>query len=172
VISDLGEILVQNRMHLVAFGDRTGRTGLDRYTVWRWFTKPPERERFPDADWDRLARKHVADLRATAARRAGDPDVTELVSRLRATSPEFEKLWSAHEVAVRLSDAKRVLDPRVGPLDLVCETLVTPSAAQRLLVYYPRVGSDTQEKLDLLRVIGTQTLAAETRTQDEAVDRG
>ncbi|WP_238815589.1 hypothetical protein [Nocardia brasiliensis] len=45
-------------------------------------------------------------------------------------------------------------------IDTVCETLLTPSAAQRLLVYLPRPGTDAAEKLDLLRVIGTQELAA------------
>ncbi|MBF6330426.1 helix-turn-helix transcriptional regulator [Nocardia transvalensis] len=158
VVSDLGEILVQNRMHIILMGDASGHTGLDRYLMWRWFTHPQERTKFPDADWDRLTRKHVADLRATAARRAGDADVTELVARLRATSPEFERLWTEHEVAVRVTDAKRVDHPQVGLLDLVCETLLTPNAAQNLLVYYPRPGTDAQEKLDLLRVIGTQSM--------------
>ncbi|MCM6775041.1 helix-turn-helix transcriptional regulator [Nocardia sp. CDC159] len=161
VVSDLGEILVQNRMHVLLLGDASVHTGLDRYLMWRWFTQSGERTRFSDEDWNRLTRKHVADLRATAARRAGDPDVTELVTRLRAASPEFERLWTEHEVAVRLSDAKRINHPRVGLLDLVCETLITPTATQNLLVYYPRPGSDAQDKLDLLRVIGTQSMPGE-----------
>lgn len=61
---------------------------------------------------------------------------------------------------MRLSDTKRILHPQVGLIDTVCETLLTPSAAQRLLVYLPRPGTDAAEKLDLLRVIGTQELAA------------
>ncbi len=162
VVSDLGEVLVQNRMHVILMGDAAGRSGMDRYLLWRWFTDRGERRKFPDADWERLTRKHVADLRATAARRAGDADVTELVTRLRAASAEFEQLWTEHEVAVRISDAKRVDDPRVGLVDLVCETLVTPSATQYLLVFYPRPGTDAQEKLDLLRVIGTQTMPSES----------
>ncbi|MEV5652788.1 helix-turn-helix transcriptional regulator [Nocardia sp. NPDC052254] len=162
VLSDLGEILAQNRMHINMSGDLTHYTGLDRYLLWRWFTEPAGRTQFPHADWDRLTRRHVADLRATAARRSGDADVEELVTALRAISPEFERLWSAHEVSVRRNDAKQIDHPRVGLLDLVCETLVTPNSAQYLLVYYPRPGTDAQEKLDLLRVIGTQSLAGET----------
>lgn len=172
VVSDLGEVLVQNRMHIVLVGERTGRTGLGRYLLWRWFAEPNERGGFPEEDWDRLARKHVADLRATAARRAGDPDVTELVTRLRAVSPDFERLWTEHEVAVRVADAKRMIHPQVGMLDLVCETLVTPNATQNLLVYYPRPGTDAQEKLDLLRVIGTQSMRAETGSRATLSDRG
>jgi hypothetical protein len=63
-------------------------------------------------------------------------------------------------VAVRLSDTKRILHPQVGLIDTVCETLLTPNAAQRLLVYLPRPGTDAAEKLDLMRVIGTQRLAS------------
>ena len=36
------------------------------------FAHPAERGHFPADDHDRLAGQHVADLRATAARRAGD----------------------------------------------------------------------------------------------------
>ncbi|AHH21675.1 putative DNA-binding protein [Nocardia nova SH22a] len=170
VISDLGEILAQNRMHINMSGDHTHYTGMDRYLLWRWFTDPEGREKFPSEDWDRLTRRHVADLRATAARRSGDEDVTELVERLRAASPDFERLWSAHEVSVRISDAKRVEHPVVGLLDLVCETLVAPNAAQHLLVFYPRPGTDAQERLDLLRVIGTQSMTGETDSGSEIFD--
>ncbi len=101
----------------------------------------------------------MADLRATAARRADDADVCEFIAALRAESPEFERLWHEHVVAVRVSDTKRILHPVVGPVDVVCETLLTTNEAQRLLVYLPKPGSDAAEKLDLLRVVGTQSLA-------------
>lgn len=171
VVSDLGEILAQNRMHINLSGDHSQLAGMDRYLLWRWFTDPAGRARFPEADWDVLTRRHVADLRATAARRAGDPDVTELVTRLRTVSPEFERLWAEHEVAVRIGDAKRIRHPQVGLLDLVCETLVTPNATQHLLVFYPRPGTDAQEKLDLLRVIGTQSLTGEADSETAILDR-
>ncbi|MEV6070467.1 helix-turn-helix transcriptional regulator [Nocardia sp. NPDC052001] len=158
VVSDLGEFLVQNRMHTLISGDYSQRRGLDRCVPWLWFTSPPEREKFPVEDWDTMARNHVAGLRATAAARSGDADVTELVARLRSASVEFEALWGEHEIRDRSGHNKRMIHPEVGLLDLVCEPLLTPSATRRLLVYYPKPGTDTQEKLDLLRVIGTQTL--------------
>ncbi|MFI9510571.1 helix-turn-helix transcriptional regulator [Nocardia sp. NPDC052566] len=160
VITDLGEVLVQNRMHTLLVGDHANRRGLDRFYAWRWFNDPQAREIFPVEDWDRLGRKHVADLRATAARRSGDADVTGFIAEIRAASPEFEALWNEHEVAVRVSDAKRIIHPEVGVVDTICEVLVTPNSAQHLLVYLPRPGTDAAEKLDLLRVIGTQRLAA------------
>ncbi|MEU1549017.1 helix-turn-helix transcriptional regulator [Nocardia sp. NPDC005745] len=158
VVTDLGEVLVQNRMHTLLVGDHGDRRGWERYYAHRWFTDPSSRALFPEEDWDRLGRNHVADLRATAARRAGDADVLELVAELRSASAEFDRLWDEHQVAVRLSDIKRIRHPQVGLIDVVCETLLTPNAAQRLLVYLPRPGTDAAEKLDLLRVIGTQRL--------------
>ncbi|QIS15987.1 helix-turn-helix transcriptional regulator [Nocardia arthritidis] len=160
VISDLGEVLVQNRMHTLLVGDHGNRRGWERYYAYRWFTDPGSKAIFPEEDWDRLGRKHVADLRATAARRAGDPDVTEYIKVLRSVSSEFDELWNEHEVAVRISDEKRILHPEVGLIDTICESLLTPNADQRVLVYLPRPGTDAAEKLNLLRVIGTQTLAA------------
>ncbi|MGY4101044.1 helix-turn-helix transcriptional regulator [Nocardia sp. R16R-3T] len=166
VITDLGEVLVQNRMHTLLLGDHTNRRGWDRFYAWRWFTDPRSRSIFPEDDWERLGRNHVADLRATTARRSGDPDVTEYVSRLRAASTEFEQLWHEHAVAVRASDMKRILHPEIGAIDTVCEILLTPNAAQRLLVYMPRPGTDAAEKLELLRVIGTQRLSPHGSLRD------
>jgi transcriptional regulator with XRE-family HTH domain len=157
VVSDLGEVLVQNRMSIALVGDHSPRTGLDRYQVWRWFSDPANRVHSPEEDWPTHSRTHVADLRATAARRAGDPDVVELVDRLTETSVEFRALWAQHEVAVRRSDSKRIIHPEVGVLDLLCEVLVG-SGDQLLVVLFARPGTDAREKLDLLRVIGTQDL--------------
>jgi hypothetical protein len=160
VISDLGEVLVQNAMSVAVSGDRNSRTGLERNFTWLWFAEPSVRASFPPEDWDRHSRTHVADLRATAARRRGDADVESLVRRLRAASREFAALWDEHEVAVRRADSKRIIHPEVGLLDLLCETLLSGVGDQILVVLYPRPGTNAREKLDLLRVIGTQNLTA------------
>lgn len=158
VASDLGEILVQNRVSVALTGDETHRDGLDRYLIWRWFTNPETRARFPVEDWPAHARAHVADLRATAARRHGDADVLELVGHLTEASEEFAALWSEHQVAVRRAARKRIIHPEVGALDLLCEVLVG-GGDQLLIVLFARPGTDARDKLELLRVIGTQDLA-------------
>lgn len=160
VTSDLGETLVQNAMHVALLGDASSRRGLDRYYIWPWFTDPDVRTRFPVEDWIRMSSKHVADLRAVAAKRAGDTDVVHLVTQLRSASAEFEQLWTEHRVAHRASAVKTVIHPVVGTLTLTCETLVTQKADQNLMVYYPDPATDAREKLDLLRVVGVQSLRA------------
>lgn len=160
VISDIGDVLVQNEMSLILQGDARQRTGLDANLNWGWFTDPQRTGVYSESERAIMSRNHVADLRATAARRAGDPDVEKLIAALTAASEEFTGLWEQHEVAVRRHNVKRVVHPEVGQVDLICETLLTPRADQRLLVFLPQPGTDAREKLDLLRVIGTQQLTS------------
>jgi transcriptional regulator with XRE-family HTH domain len=155
VLSDLGEVLAQNRPAVLLSGDLTGFSGDRRYAVHRWFTEPDAREIGPPEEHERHARQLVADLRATAGRRPSDPTVTGLVRRLRAASPDFRRLWAEHEVAVRRADRKTFLHPRVGRLVMDCETLVTPDQGQQLLVHSP-ADAETRERLHLLRVLGLE----------------
>jgi transcriptional regulator with XRE-family HTH domain len=159
VVGDLGETLVQNPMSIAVSGDGLAYRGRERSFTWRWFTSPDTRSRFPSDDWPTHSRTHVADLRATYGRRGADPDVASFVADLLAASREFAELWARHEVAVRRSDSKRILHPEIGLLDLLCETLVSGVNGQTLVVLFPRPGTDAREKLDLLRVIGTQEMA-------------
>jgi transcriptional regulator with XRE-family HTH domain len=155
VISDLGEVLAQNRMALLLGGDHTGFSGDRRYTVYRWFTEPAARAARPPEEHEHQARSLVADLRAAAGRRAGDPTVAGLVERLRAASADFRRLWAEHKVAVRRADRKTFLHPQVGGLLMDCETLVTPDQGQQLLVLTP-ANAEARERLELLRVLGIE----------------
>lgn len=158
VISDLGEVLAQNRTSVLLVGDHTGRTGDDRYLVHRWFTEPAVRAVHPPEDREHQGRVLVADLRAVAGRRSGDAVVTRLVGRLRAASAEFRRYWDEHDVAVRRTDRKTLCHARVGPLLLDCETLMTPDLGQQLLVLTP-ADAQARDRLELLRVLGTEEFA-------------
>ncbi|WP_370103542.1 helix-turn-helix transcriptional regulator [Streptacidiphilus sp. MAP12-20] len=159
VVSDLGEVLVQNAMAKALWGDSASRPADSRNIVWRWFTEPGARALMPAEDHDRLGRSHTAHLRAVAASRPDDRRATRLVERLLAASPEFAALWAEHDVAQRRSDVKRILHPVVGELELDCEMLVNDGGEQRLLVYTAAPGSVSAERLELLRVVGLQDLA-------------
>jgi len=67
ILSSLGETLVQNRMAAALLGDKSGYTGLARSEIYRWFTNPAERLRYPADDRDRQSRAQVANLRAAYA---------------------------------------------------------------------------------------------------------
>jgi hypothetical protein len=159
VVDDVGVVLHQNAMSVAVTGDLSTLRGQHRYSAWRWFCVAGSRDRIPQEDWDEHSRTQVADLRATHGRRGSDPDVAKLVHDLQTGSAEFADLWDEHAVAGRRADAKRVVHPEVGLLDLLCETLVSAVGGQTVVVLYPRPGTGTREKLDLLRVIGLQDLS-------------
>ncbi|HZX04935.1 helix-turn-helix transcriptional regulator [Kribbella sp.] len=164
ISTDLDEVLWQNALADIVVGRLPGGGllpggGRGKNLTWLWFTEPETRRIFPEEDWDAHTAFHVADLRATYSRRMGDRDVTELVDALIAHSEEFRALWDLHDVAVHRLPRKRFLNPEVGALDLTCETLLTPAADLRVRAFLPLEGTDAREKLDLLRVIGTQSFA-------------
>jgi hypothetical protein len=73
-------------------------------------------------------------------------------------SPEFERVWDAHEVGLIRSDLKRLVHPELGVLELHCQMLVDFDQSQALLVFTATPGSESYEKLQLLSVIGEQRL--------------
>jgi hypothetical protein len=87
--------------------------------------------------------------------------VAGLVARLQAASADFRRLWAEHEVGVRRVDRKTLVHPRVGPILLDCETLVTPDLGQQLLVLTP-ADAEARERLELLRVLGVEEFSAGT----------
>ena len=55
---------------------------------------------------------------------------------------------------------KRILHPELGLLELDCQRLLSESQSQCLLVYTADPSSDSDGKLRLLAVIGTQRLGS------------
>lgn len=164
VMTDLHEPLAQNRLGAVLLGDLPPARGGHRSSyVFRWFTDPAARRLYPVEDHPHHSRAFVADLRAVAARRAGDADVRRMVAELRRRSDEFAALWDTRDVAVRRYDRKRLVHPAVGVIELDCHTLAGEDGRQRLLWLAAPPGSPAVEQLELLAVIGSQDLRGDGR---------
>ncbi|NGN64936.1 helix-turn-helix domain-containing protein [Streptomyces sp. A7024] len=161
VVSDRGDVLAQNAMAKAMHGDYASRPAAERNIPWRFFTDPATIAGFPPEDRPELARAQAADLRATLAKRPDDARLAALVRRLREVSTEFAELWEQHEVGVRRSSAKRFVHPVVGLLEVDCEVLLSPAHDQRLVLYTAPPGSDTAQRLELLRVIGLQDMGVD-----------
>ncbi|MFF7351416.1 MULTISPECIES: helix-turn-helix transcriptional regulator [Streptomyces] len=157
VVTDCGEVLAQNAMSRALSGDALARPSRERNLVRRFFLDPAARELFPPEDVPHHARRHVANLRAVAAARPDDPRPAALVAELRAASEEFARLWDAHEVAVRRGSTKRFRHPVVGLLELDCEVLLTDDH-HCLVLHTARPGTESHERLQLLRVVGVQDM--------------
>ncbi|MFI7105741.1 helix-turn-helix transcriptional regulator [Nonomuraea sp. NPDC050227] len=158
VLSDLGDVLAQNAMAESLFGCSCTVEEPDRNIVWRWFTDPFRREAYPEEEHAERSRVHVADLRAAVVRRGNDEPARALVERLHRASPEFVSLWERHEVAVRRGSRMRVRHPAIGAMEFDYEVLLAPAEDQRLLIFTPPPGSKTFEALELLRVVGPETV--------------
>jgi transcriptional regulator with XRE-family HTH domain len=159
ILSRLGEVLVQNRMAVALFGDRSGHTGLARSEIYRWFTDPAERRIYPADDQPRQSRSQVANLRAAYGVMGPRSAAAELVRTLQRVSPEFAALWDRHEVAQRFADHKILLHPELGPIELDCQVLFTEDQSQALLVLTAPPHTEGYEKLQLLSVLGQQQFA-------------
>jgi transcriptional regulator with XRE-family HTH domain len=163
ILSSLGETLVQNRMAEALLGDKSGYTGLARSEIYRWFTNPAERLRYPEDDHDRQSRAQVANLRAAYGSMGENSRAGELVQALRKASAEFAGLWERHEVAKRFADHKTLIHPELGPIEVDCQVLFTEDQSQALLVITAPPRTEGYEKLQLLAVLGQERFASDVR---------
>ena len=159
VLTELGETLRQTPLAGALTGDTAALTGPARSLGFRWFTDPAARSRYAAQDHDHLSRLYASGLRGVVTLRGPGSAAAELADRLLADSPEFRRLWDEHEVGLRPREHKRFEHPEVGALELTCQTLVDPSQSHLLLVYTAVPGSESSDKLQLLSVIGSQSLS-------------
>ncbi|MEU6350590.1 helix-turn-helix transcriptional regulator [Streptomyces sp. NPDC047072] len=162
LLNDCGEVLAQNAMAKALVGDVMSRPRRERNLLRLFFLDPEARSLIPPEDHDVHARAHVASLRAVAAARPDDPEPSALVAELRASSEEFATLWDEHEVSYRHRATKRFLHPLVGLLELDCEVMLSHEHHHLLIVHSARPGTDSYERLQLLRVVGLQDLTPST----------
>lgn len=155
ISNDIDDVVWQNALADALFGELSGNASDDNLAR-RWFTQPDARRRVPEADWPQHSAAYAGHLRATAARRAGHPDVTTLVADLMEGSEEFRLLWARHDVTDCRLDRIRILHPEVGLVHLSCELLQATNTGLRIMAFVPTEGFDAQQRLELLRVIGTQ----------------
>jgi transcriptional regulator with XRE-family HTH domain len=156
ISDDLHEVVAQNPLNVALLGRMATATGRQRNFLWRWFTDAEFRGRYRSDQHESLGREYVADLRASHGLRHGDAAVRSLVADLADASEEFRRIWALAEVAVRRSTRKVIDHPEAGRLDLQCDVVLSPPSRQRLVLFRPQPGSGTAERLDMLRVVGTQ----------------
>lgn len=159
VVSALDEVLVQNDAARALFGDATALSGLERSGVYRWFAHPQEARRvYPERDHERHGRTLAASLRAAQGEWGPSSRAGDIERALRAVSPEFVRYWDDHEVRRRFEEQKVVVHPELGEIEVDCQALLTPDGSNALIVLTAAPGSEDAGKLDLLRVLGTQSV--------------
>ncbi|HRL80814.1 MAG TPA: helix-turn-helix transcriptional regulator [Propioniciclava sp.] len=158
IVTELGETLRQTPLGVALTGDLTRFTGPSRAIGYRWFDDPASRSHYPAQDREFLGRLWVSGMRQVLALRGRPSRAAELVDGLLGVNAEFTGLWERQEVGLRPRGAKHFAHPELGAMELECQTLIDPASTHTLLVYTAAPGSESYEKLELLGVIGQQSL--------------
>ncbi|HJB08913.1 MAG TPA: helix-turn-helix transcriptional regulator [Candidatus Brachybacterium merdavium] len=146
----LRDSLAANALGRALFPDLFPEDGPALNTAEYMFLDERARRFYPD--WETTARNAVSNLRLTAGRRPGDPDLRALIERLRAGSSEFRTWWDGHTVRVHDHGTKTIDHPQVGRLTLSYEVLDIPSVpGVTLASYLAEPGTPDADALDLLR---------------------
>jgi transcriptional regulator with XRE-family HTH domain len=148
-------LLLTNPLYTALMGERRGK---ERNAVWRTFLGPGSRVRHTPESRRALEVAQVSELRATASRYPADERVRRLVAELRAGSGRFADLWDSGALGQVEGSRKTVDHPEVGSLTLDCDMLSVAGSDLRIMVYTAEPGTRDAERLELLAVLGTQTL--------------
>jgi transcriptional regulator with XRE-family HTH domain len=143
------DFLAYNRAAAVLFPAIESAPPAQRNHLWLVFMHPAWRELYPD--WEPNARRLVGRFRAAYAERVGDPAFESLLEQLLAGSPEFRDWWPRHEVVASGEGRKEIEHPIAGHLEFEHAVFLhAEKTEQRLVLYSPREGTDTAERLEAL----------------------
>ena len=160
IMGGLGETLMQNRLAIALLGVETEFTGMSRSVGYRWFTDPDARRIYPEEEHASQSRIVVSGLRIAATREPNNPQLIRMIERLLETSAEFAALWARHLVDGHPDRRKLIRHPELGVLELDCQRLFDADQSQTLLVFTATPGTESYEKLELLSVIGVDSMTA------------
>ncbi|PJJ73644.1 helix-turn-helix protein [Diaminobutyricimonas aerilata] len=153
------DVLQLNALAAALSDEWTRYRGIERNVAWRHFTIGHDQVTFDEAHHEEFSSDLVGDLRTAVGRYPADPHLAELVSRLRDVSPDFARRWSSAHLAQHRT-SRKTFATTVGPITMDCDVLAVPDNDLRIVVYTVAPGSVDEERLALLRVTGTQQLAA------------
>lgn len=165
IVTELGETLRQTRLGVALTGETTNFAGPARSIGFRWFTDPDSRKLYAPESHEFLSRMWASGLREISTLRGPSSRAAEYVELLLDRSEEFRAVWNRHEVGLRPRETKAFVHPELGRLDLNCQVLVDPGQSHSLLVYTAQPGSESQEKLALLAVIGSHSLDVDVEVE-------
>jgi transcriptional regulator with XRE-family HTH domain len=151
-------LLVSNPPYAALMGDPSGWRDNERNGVWRHFAGPGGPVRYTPEALRRFEAALVADLRTAVGRYPADQRLRRLVAELRENSERFAELWESGAVGLHEAARKTIDHPRVGPVTLDCDVLTVAGSDLRVMIYTAEPGTEDAERLDLITVLGTQTL--------------
>lgn len=143
------DILAWNSLAAALVADFSRIPEKNRNYVRLLFTDPAMRNLY--ADWERVARTAVSQLRREAAAYPQDPRLAALVGELSVRDDAFRTWWAGHHVTALNVGTKVLHHPVVGELTLDWDTLTASTDPdQRLVVWTAEPGTPSHDGLRLL----------------------
>lgn len=116
-----------------------------RNLLWLVFTDPYVRNLLPN--WEVESRHFLAQFRAEAGPRLGDPAFSELIGRLIETSEVFRHWWDSHTIEPFASRDRWFEHPQVGRLHLEHHRLAPSDHPDLHVVIYTPASAVTAKRL-------------------------
>jgi transcriptional regulator with XRE-family HTH domain len=130
------DVLVSNPAARELFTDWEALPAGQRNLVRWMFTTDRAREVY--LDWEAEARAMLGRFRLAAARHPHDPDFTALIAELRRDSDHVRDWWPRHDVTGMGNGSKKLLHPRLGPVEYSHVVLqIADDPSQTLVTYSP-----------------------------------
>lgn len=140
------DIVAWNEAARLVFYDFPHVPSRERNIVWHAFTSTKHRQLV--IDWEKHARRILAQFRTSYGRLPGDPYMTALIHDLLVASSEFRTWWSDHEVLRGPEGIKELNHPQAGYLTfehLMFQVYDEPDL--KVVVYTPLKEGETAAKI-------------------------
>jgi transcriptional regulator with XRE-family HTH domain len=134
------DVLASNPAARELFTDWEALPAAERNLVRWMFTTDRARQVY--LEWEPEARAMLGRFRLAAARYPHDPDFEALIAGLRRDSQHVRDWWPRHDITAAGSGSKKLLHPRLGPVDYSHVVLqIADNPDQTLITYSPATGS-------------------------------
>jgi transcriptional regulator with XRE-family HTH domain len=143
------DIIQPNKAFSDLFHDWHTLPCVHKNLLWCIVTEPLARRQL--LNYDDEVPYLVARLRSAYAEHIGDPDWEVDLARLRKLSPEFERLWSRHEVADCTPRPRHVVHPVAGELHFTVTELAVPAHPDLVMFVETPADELTRQRLPLTR---------------------
>jgi transcriptional regulator with XRE-family HTH domain len=159
VVDDTCQVIGWNPLAAALFEDFALLNSADRNVLRRIFLQP-DRGTYGIVDHDRFVLSAVSYLRVATTRYPDSPELRSLIGELLAGSPEFADLWTSLDLRIDHHARQVFRHPQVGPIELDYDILTVPGRDQQVVIFSAEPGSSAFQNLQLLKVIGTESMVA------------
>jgi transcriptional regulator with XRE-family HTH domain len=144
------DIVRTNSAYDDLFRDWHALSCIHQNLLWCIVTEPNARQQL--LNYDTEVPYLVGRLRSAYGEHVGDPEWETDLERLRRVSPEFDDLWTRHEVAACSPRPRHVVHPVAGELHFTVTELALPAHPDLSLFIETPADEETRTRLPLTRL--------------------